>query len=972
MTIQYSSTNNFQTKLFNVTVNEYFDTVFKELVGQYLLTSAKGGSGFGFEDKPELQESIGKYEDMPYHIHILNGMMPALKFYEKQLLNEGKIDHLDIPPLLKVLLVGFNFHDLNKLVGKSLKEGVKDDLDRLCKKMKVGNFFEAWKDWLDEMSYVILCTEKRTSGFALEYDDLRDDYIGETIKNVSRLADVFASQANFDDVADFYQSICKINYKFDRLDEIMDLSYISISPNIYTLLSQKLLQTTQNYILGTRKEDILFHLRNGFVFIGKALSKEEQETIIENFVNDDSDFDAIGETKIDFQEVNFGFQNTRALTPNILSQILQEGFTSLKNVNFFTVSKEFKQLVSNSSIWLCDYIDEYELPFSAFLSEKEKKKKPEEQEVTFLFSKDYLQDQDAALIANLFGLQKIKFKKLVNPDWIVEFDNTINNNPEIFGTEDVQQPANTGYSRFTLIPLVSVVDMMEQDDFDLVKTYENTLKEVCEELSKSIKIDIEAAAELEKFAKTYLNGNFEIDFGEIFNRSLTIPTKDQMCIFTGQQSFDRYSTTNAHAVSVLGFNNRTKNILKDHDNYKNQLSFLFKCELDLRKVLANGTSYNQLKNLTSCIYFDFGEYTIHFYKENTLAILNRIVQSTDATYNSETFQVEVTKSKSKLDFNLYNVSYRSIEYSIDGNVKFVLDSLKIIEQTGLRIFTTGIISPYISHKEIFVFENCLPILKSLGWDKIRIDEIQARIHEVELLKALSKGKTKQVVSTSLILEYSQNVRAIFTAYAQLDDKNKNIALNKLKNSINILKRFRNYDMSTMKQLAEIARQMVRPKSSSASQSSRIIRDALDIVKKLYKEGYTKPEDKETYMGQIGGAMEQILRTNQGDSNFVEPFAESVYDELFVKEWKMKIPNSNRLRDWVNEFAYWYKEEGKKDSARINEIVVNNAVKSLKNEGLEITENSIIDWLKKNKNENKAIDKYESEYRTAYHTINAKS
>lgn len=973
MTIKYSSTNNFDTRLFNVTVNDYFDTVFKKLVEQYLLYSAKGGSGFGFEDTPKLQESIIKYEDMPYHIHILNGMIPALKFYERQLQEEGIINHEDIPDLLKVLLVGFTFHDLNKLVGKSLEAGVKEDLSQLCEKLDVGLFLEDWEEWLSELSYIILYTEKRTSGFALNYDDLKNEYIGETLYNISRLADVFASQSAFDDVADFYQSICKIKYKYERLDEIMDLSYVSISPNIYTLLSQKLLQTAQNYILSTRKEDILFHLRNGFVFVGKPLSKEERERIIGDFVNDDSNFDAIGETKIDFQEVNFGFQNTRPLTPNILSQILQEGFTTRRNINFFTVSKEFTKVVSDDFEWLCDYLDEYELPFSAFISDKDKKKDLSVQKATFLFDKDYLQDKEAALIANLFGLQKIKFKKLVNPNWTIEFNNTVDNNPKIFGTNKVPLQANKSYSRFTLIPLVSVVDMMEQDDFDLEQTYENTLNEVCETLSKSVEIDVEAITELKKFAQTYLNGNFEIDFDAIFNRPLTIPTKDQMCIFTAQQSFDRYATTNAYAVSVLGFNNRTKNILKDHDDYKNQLSFLFKCELDLRKILAKGISYNQLKKLTSCIYFDFGEYIVHFDKYNAKAVLSRIAQSTEAIYSSETFQVEVAKSKSKLDFNLYNVSYRRIDYNIDGNVRFVLDSLKIIEQTGLRIFTTGIISPYISHKEIFVFENCLPIIKKLGWDKIRIDEIEERIQEIELLKVLSKGKTKQVVSTSLILGYSQNARAVFTAFAQLDDKNKNQALKKLKNSIHILIRFRNYNMSTMKQLAEIARQMVYPKSTSASQSSRIIRDALDIVKKLYKEGYNKPENRETYIGQICGAMEQILRTNQGNSDFVQPFAESVYDELFVKEWKMKMPNSNRLRDWVNEFAYWYKEADKKTSAEINKIVVEKAIKSMNQDELEISEDAVIAWLKQSKyNNNKAIDKYENEYRIAYQTIISKS
>ncbi len=963
MKIQYSSTNNFKTKLFNVTVNEYFDTVFKELVEKYLLISAKGGSGFGFEHSPKLQESIIKYEDMPYHIHILNGMIPALKIYEQQLQENGQINHKSIPTLLKVLLVGFTFHDLNKLVGKSLEDGVNEDLIQLCKKLKVEGFFKEWKSWLNEISYVILCTEKRTSGFALKYDDLKDDYVQDTIKNVSRLADVFASQSNFDDVADFYHSISKIKYDYERLDEIMDLSYISISPNIYTLLSQKLLQTAQNYILSTRKEDILFHLRNGFVFVGKALSKEEQEIIIENFVNDDSTFDVESLVQINSRRsCQFGFVSYRKLTPSILEKILEVGFRKTNQINFFEILKDANTPDTKGFEVIQELIEEYELPFNAFLPKKNKKKPINQQVYIFLINDNAWDNEDHNKFLRFFGLTRIKYL-LQNKRKVKKWKNELSEvweKSKILSEQDLSYFTNS-YTKATIAALLKTIELFEnEENFELFIT--NHKKEICDELEKDTSPRLEG--EIKWFCNAFFDGNFEKDFHEMM-RSFEIPIKKEMCAFTGGKAYSKYEDAKTHGVLALGFNNKTFNRLNSKAK-KNNISDLFSSELEIRNYLQSKSDF------TSCIYYDFCEYTIHLHKENTLEVLNRISKGTGAVIDKTNYRIEVKDSKTKMDFNLYNVSFENIGYNISDNVKFVLERLEIIQQTGLRIFTTGIISPYISHKEIFVFENSLPIIKRLGWDKVRIDEVKERIQEIELLKALSKGKTRQTVSTSLILGYSQNVRTVFTAFAQLEkDKEKTREL--LQNSIHILKRFRNYDMSTMKQLAEIARQMVRPKSTTASQSSRIIRDALDIVKKLYKEGKTSAEYRDTNIGQISGAMEQILRTNQGDSDFVQPFAESVYDELFVKEWNRKIPNTNRIRDWINEFAFWYKAEGKKDSERINQLVVNKAIKSMGKKALKVTEDTVIDWLKQSKsNDNKAIDKYENEYRTAYQNIISKS
>ena len=149
MSIIFTKRDYFQTPLFNTISNSYLSSVFTSLVKKFSLVSAKGSSGAKFKES-QLGEAIRIQTDMPYHIHILNGLFPALKLFEQKLQERYLINNKEIESFVKSLFIGFTFHDINKLVGSELREAVDIEIERLCKTIKVQSFFPEWKDWLTE------------------------------------------------------------------------------------------------------------------------------------------------------------------------------------------------------------------------------------------------------------------------------------------------------------------------------------------------------------------------------------------------------------------------------------------------------------------------------------------------------------------------------------------------------------------------------------------------------------------------------------------------------------------------------------------------------------------------------------------------------------------------------------------------------------------------------------------------------
>jgi hypothetical protein len=131
-----------------------------------------------------------------------------------------------------------------------------------------------------------------------------------------------------------------------------------------------------------------------------------------------------------------------------------------------------------------------------------------------------------------------------------------------------------------------------------------------------------------------------------------------------------------------------------------------------------------------------------------------------------------------------------------------------------------------------------------------------------------------------------------------------------------------------------------------------------------KSCYKEKLDRETTVGQIVGELRQMAKTYEFFNEArALPFAEALYDNLFEKEWKSRFPQPSRLRNWINEFGFWYSTL---HFETIRKNVVKKALTALEKAGQEISEDSVIQWLKaSDSNKKKAIDRYENEYRAVF-------
>lgn len=949
MSIIFSERAYFQTTLFNSVSQSYLSTVFSSLAKEFALVSAKGSSGKWFKEN-QLSETVIGQTDMPYHIHILNGIFPALKLLEQQLQQRNLIEREETESFLKTLFIGFTFHDANKLINKELRNAINDDIEWLCEKVNVKSFFPKWREWLNEIKFLALRTENRTTAYSYEHSIREWQFVNETLGEVCHLADTFASLTEFGDVSDFYERLCKAKFNNKLIIEIWPLSFIEINDNLFTLLSQKLLNKAKEYIQQVRKEEILFHLHTGFVFIGKPLEEKEREKIIEQFCGDDSTFDAVAQTQINSRRgCQFGFIESRKLTPAILDEIIEAGFKGSKQIQFFEILKDANTPNTAGFQILIRLLDSYGFPFKAILTDKNKGKKSEEQKYKFVLERnswDEFDDKQKNLLS-YFALQRIKFiKKEDAIQWKREFDKLqtegiqiLNGNFSLQSSAQILEIFNNAYSIYTVAAMISVCEAEKKEE---------NLQEKCRILKEEISTVLSSITqlrgndELRQFAKLYLTGNFLPNIEVLFAEQIEIPEKIEMCLFTARRASEGYSSAKAHGIKALGFSNRTINTLK---NDENRISSLFNYEIEMRKGFINDKV-----GFNSCIYYDFGEYIINY---DTRKLLDTLAQAKEFQHDGQHFQVIIDKKG--FNYNLYGMNFEKISENVEGNFYYIQRNLKLVKATGFRIFTTSIISPYHSHKEIFVFENCMPFVKALGWDRIRIDEVEDRLQELNLFLTLGSNKL-----TGNVLSFAEDRRAIFSAFQELKEDDKVKARNSFTKFINNHKEL---SMSTMKNLAEMAIQMARPQSGSSSQETKIIRNALDILKVCNKE----KRNRETTIGHIVGELRQIAKTyDYFNDSLALPFAESIYDNLFENEWGKCFPQPNRLRNWINEFGFWYSTFSKPDFEKIRMSAVGKAVDALKERKETIDEDSTIKWLKNSEyNKNKAIDNYENDYREAF-------
>lgn len=1006
----------FNSSLFNKAVPEFLDSLLPNIVRKYGLTSAKGGTARGFIGK--LAETIAKSADMPYHIHILNGLLPALKLLEVKFDREGWLDQKESDTFLRCFIIGFTFHDINKLTrAENLNVTVENDLRQLCDELGVESFFAEWRDWIKEIQFLALGTEYRSKIHALQKSIREYEAFNTVFAEYCHLADAIASIDGFGNVAEFYAQLCRCRLDSKNLSMFLTLSYIEVQENLFTLLSQKLLLAARSVIQNDRKQTVLFKLRRGFVYLGEPLTKSEIDRICVDFKTDLSD--VVSSAQMDFQSCKFGFLESLneedAINPEryhgqiigALKKIVKAGYANVGKgngkirplaINTYRNQLENKNQKPEEIHILEQLLDEYELPIKVI---EAKQSDGKIQDYFLGLDKAWNELQNEHRFLELVFLEKIRIipgksfpmwkdrrpqletskRRFLNGRFCYEIEDSEVQKPtsedltctacgEIQNRPHIQLPTIEAlvkkFSKATASTIIAIIsaaerrNLVERYDLDFEKYVEKRFQRIGSKLAAKAKaVNRE---ELDNFVQFYLSGNFERDVESVLGLIESIPAKDNMCMFTGRPAEIKYGAERAFGFSALNFSNRSLNTLKSKDN---KVSSLFLVENDLRqkelpqgfytKKLGKGDKdklnrqfFRDSSAANSAIYYDFGEYFVDVLTEPLLNVLSKAF-----SYDCQDIGgLTLVFDDYAYDYNLYGMNFNFIKDDVESNFYFIHQMLKLIERTCFRIFTTSILTPYHAHKEIFAFENCMPFVKALGWDKIRIDQVKERRREMNLLLSLN---AKRLVSN--LLNYAEDRRYLFTAYAQLKEEEQQNARKSLSLFVSSLWKDEKEElMSVMNNLAQIAVEMVRPKSGSTSQESWVIRDALKVLKDCYKEG----RDPETTIEQIAGELRKTLKTREyANLSMCEPFADELYNQLFIREWKGHFPQPNRLRNWINQFAFLYSEKSWRESRKFK---VRKAIKELQDIQREVTEDAVIENLVSN---DKKLERYANDYREIF-------
>jgi hypothetical protein len=879
----------FQTKLFQVAVQDYFDTVLGRLMAENTALSAKGL----FVVNGELKRD---YYDMPYHIHILNGLIPTLFVYEKFLQEQGWIESESTDLYLRIFILGFTFHDANKLLQTEQSKSRSDleiavaDLDKYVDQWQVRKFLPDFELHKNTIYFLALSTEDGTAAAAGDYEISVKNrkHINEVQRELCHLADGLASIQNehLESIEALYKAIQK---SLDKIRPIakMPVSYLKVRVNSYTLLSQNLLQVARKTLRKSGKR-VLYTTREGFIYWGEDISGDEFAAIKDAFlVGSEDDIKYLELTKITAQKCKFGFIGSIPFTTRILTDItveLDNRFLALSPNGSNTIS-DFEGFVALTK----QLLEIYEIPIDHEVKDDK---------LTLRYYENIEEEEEEAFrtIYNLHKIQWLNARE--NSRWKSDLDRWIKRDtdlPEVIELESTSTPI-----RLTNVPeLLQFIEERVNSTSALYKTYLNFIKtfQVIKEIDDlevyitELQNDIIATFSSTKglssvkellFDRYFeCRGNANLKFLDTYNP--IIPIKKEMCAFTGGTGTIDYKAEVAFAMKARGFSNRTITSLNNNTSH---ISELFAEENKLRASQFKTTKANLV------IYHDFFEARLDIDRE----IIHACVAAKKELQLLKDGAVQFDKN-AKFHYNLYNLNFVSLAPKVEPTFFLVRKCLRMVQELGIRSYIAGIMTPYQPHRSVFHFENAPRFLRMLGWDSVRLVQLEEVLAEMRLVLTFGKNRLE-----SNLLKIAQSRLAYFSLYYALDEGDKRKVYNTL---VSYYKTYKHKFsvMTITKKLVELAVKIDIGFKSSAEETW-LIRTALDYLRRYHKQGYGREDIIQKTCGEIFRKM----RMKSPSMDAIRDFSTAVYDELFLKDWKGKILTVNAEKDWIYQFGFLFREK----------------------------------------------------------------
>lgn len=874
----------FQTPLFQRVVKEYFDTVFTELLHFYIATESKGDF-----------KGVG-YHDMPYTTHILNGLIPTLHIFEEILLRKNAVEEQSAEILLKILILGFSFHDANKVIDAKMSHD--EAVEAMCQKHldSVKLFFPEIETHKTSVFYLASSTEDRSMVHAQKYRvTISGKRMDDMLRPLCHLADGLASIQEVETPEMVASQIRKKLIPIENNFDDFPISYVQIRPNPYVLLSQKALQTIHNALYESGKKGF-YSMRSGFIYFGTPITEVELANAYTAFDNKSGDLDEASLTDIDYQKCKFGFIGSIPFTKAILAKVVakkQDSFLAL-SPNSAVKIKSYDLFVELIQSFLAAYgVDTF-----IGLNNKDGK-------CYLRFSEKIEQGSNDDYFRTIYCLNKVRWLNgKFSSKWRTDFEDAI---ADI--NRELANPFELGGRTYK--KMGDVLDFLSENTSmagPLMKTLLNfdfsykliIESEDVEQLIESIQNEIIGTLDKEAAETDVMGTNVFLD------RYLTcegtsgiekllaqyepeVSTKDNMCAFTGETTTTPYEAAVAFGLKARGFSNRSVTFLGNDTSY---ISDLFVEENMLR--ISNFTNTSDANTI---IYNDFFETNVDISRD----IIKYAVKAkpTDLSFLEKESSIQFDKT-STYQPNLFNLSFTKIAPGIEGAFYLVRKSLSMIKLLGVRTYITGIMSSYMPHKHAFCYENAPKFLVDLGWDRIRLAEVDEVRAEIRLM--LTFGNLN-----STIPKLAQDRRAYFTLFYMLNESDKEKVRPSFIRFIDTYGKQKFNNMTIIEELVELATKIERADlRSSGSQETWLIRTATDFLRQYVKIG-SEPDD---IIQKIAGELYRVKKHDNDSPEMrkaIEAFSAAIYHRLFEEAWKGKLPLPNQQKHWIYQFAFMFKK-----------------------------------------------------------------
>ena len=877
--------------------------------------------------------------DQAYHIHVLQGIMPALNLLERLAESNGWQSREDYQQIIKTFMLGFTFHDANKLLdindlGEAIASLAKSEL---LEEFNAYEFFPELDSYWGDIEELVLYAENRTSLQALAKETKLPKVLLEELNSLVRFADEIASAGGADiyewknedwvlknTMKDSLQSV-QDYYTFfkERLMKLISdapaVSYIKMQRNPFRLVSDQIMKVAANYLEEKDCHTFSF-MRDGFLYWGEPLSVADLREI-ENRLSGESykSVDPVKLTKVDFQSCKLGFIGSIPLDLDVWEEILSASSDNFLNMAPNGLDKLGEKGMSDLMGLVEKLTETYELPLMApELNDQNK--------LYIRFDHELIKgDKYQMNYLRLFSIIKAKwlngksykawdnnFKTLSESEdafyddfeWSVKEGLIVTSPKALNDYFDAMVSGTTGSLLKNLLALIEAHKVLSEEGEDAVEEHFDELKNVLDKVTE----DSQSSSPILSVFKSYFDyssNNFSKDW---VNEISPIPTSDKMCLITGKSASKKYEQTNAFGLGARGFSRRSKSTLNNKQSYVSDVA-----DAENKARL----NYSTRPKANIAIYMDFCESF-----GGSVIDWNLFLKLSDIRTIEDKHVFNITKS-AQLNASKFSLNLTEIGKDIASHLFLVRNQLGISIKTGARSYVTSIMGEYRPHKEIFVYDQAPSFIRQLGWDRVHLVNLKSEFDEIVLCMELFKqGK----INSGLLLKYAQNRNTIFQAYYQYANGNDSKARAMKSRIIQFISensRKFNY-MTTIEKLAEIATR-IRRENKNFNQESELFRLALDVMQ---KELRFKPS-KEDMVQRIAGELYKKERLNfmgADKTQACDDFAQAMYEDLYENEWDSQFPSKDRERTFLYQFAFVY-------SKKVTEFYANSDNKKAKKEAL---------------------------------------